>query len=59
MNIKTEVISVDDLADTVAASTIIKTIDQGYLLSLSINHPIFGDCLTIQAGGKCLLVKSL
>jgi hypothetical protein len=51
--------SVDDLADTVAASTIIKTIDQVYLLSHTINHPIFGDCLTIQAGGKCLLVKSL
>ena len=51
--------SVDDLADTVAASTIIKTIDQGYLLSHSINHPILGDCQTIQAGGKCLLVKSL
>ena len=51
--------SVDDLVDTVAASTIIKTIDQGYLLSLSINHPILGRCQTIQAGGKCLLIRSL
>ena len=59
MNIKTEVISIDDLADTVAASTIIKTIDQGYLLSLSINNPILGRCQTIKAGSECLLINCL
>jgi hypothetical protein len=51
--------SIDDLADTVAASTIIKTIDQGYLLSHTINHPILGRCQTIQAGSECLLINCL
>ena len=59
MNIKTEVITLDDLADTIAASTIIKTIDQGYILSHTINHPILGNCQTIQAGSECLLINCL
>ena len=51
--------SAHDLTDTVAASTIIKTIDQGYLLSLSINHPILGDCQKIKDGSECLLINCL
>ncbi len=56
---KTEIITLDDLADTLAASTIINTIDQGNLLTHTINHPTLGKCQTIQADSSCLLITRL
>ena len=52
-------ITLEVLTDTLAGLTVIETINTSNLVNHTINHPIFGDCQTIQSGGKCLLIRSL
>jgi hypothetical protein len=54
---KTEVITLEDLADMLFESKIINTIDQGLMISHTINHPTLGKVQTIQGGCKKICVN--
>ncbi|UOA09187.1 hypothetical protein [Methylobacter sp. S3L5C] len=56
---KTEVISLKTMCAILEAATITNTIDQGLLLSHTIQHPTLGLCQTIQADSACLLISRL
>ncbi len=56
---KTETITLENLVDTLAASIIIDTINNGCLISHTIQHPTLGLCQTIQSDSDCLLITPL
>ena len=50
-------ITLEVLTDTLAGSTILKTINAGGgIVSHTIDHPTLGKCLTVQADDSFLLI---
>ncbi|WP_262964417.1 hypothetical protein [Methylobacter psychrophilus] len=56
---KTQIITLAELCDLLEAATITATIDQGLLLSHTIDHPTIGKAQTVQADSACLLISRL
>ncbi len=52
-------ITVEQLADILAAANIINTIDHSGMLAHEINHPTIGNAITVQGANDALLIRGL